>query len=188
MKIKICGLFRPCDIDFVNEALPDYIGFVFAKSSRQISFEQGARFKKYLNSGIKAVGVFVNEDPETVNEAVKSKIIDMVQLHGQEDEAYINRIQAPVIKAVKPGAEIPSNARYILFDSAAAGSGNTFDWSLIPQTERPFFLAGGINAMNIKKAVAMVNPYAIDLSSGVETEGVKDREKILEIVKAVRNL
>lgn len=186
MKVKICGLFRACDIDFVNEACPDYIGFVFAKSRRGITLEQGAYFKSRLNKEIKAVGVFQNEAPEVVNKAVKNGIIDIVQLHGHEDESYINTITGPVIKAVRVGVEIPKNAQYILFDGDVAGSGKTFDWGTIPKITQPFFLAGGINLQNIQSALAMATPYALDLSSGVETDGFKDREKILEIVKTVR--
>ncbi len=187
MKIKICGLFRDCDIDFVNEACPDYIGFVFAKSRRQISVEQAALLRKKLNPQISAVGVFVNEDVNIINRAVAEKIIDIVQLHGNENEDYISKVNAPIIKAVKIGDQIPQNADYILFDGAVAGSGHTFDWSLLPQTHKPFFLAGGINMNNVQKAMETVKPYAIDLSSGVETDGFKDKNKILEIVRAIRN-
>ncbi len=187
MKIKICGLFRECDIDYVNRACPDYIGFVFAKSKRRVTMEQAATLKQRLSNQIQAVGVFVNEEYTIINEAVKRKVIDMVQLHGDEDAEYIKRIEAPVIKTVKIGDNIPQNAAYILFDNAIAGSGKTFDWSLLPQTDKPYFLAGGINISNIQQAMETVNPFAVDISSGVETDGLKDSYKILEIVRTVRN-
>ncbi len=187
MKIKICGLFRECDIDYANEACPDYIGFVFAKSRRMVTMEKATFLKKQLSSSIQSVGVFVNENDNTINQAIKNKVIDIVQLHGDEDENFIKKIDAPVIKAVKVGDVISQNATYILFDNSVAGSGEAFDWSLLPQTTMPFFLAGGINMSNIKKAMEIINPYAIDVSSGVETNGFKDRNKILEIVRTVKN-
>lgn len=187
MKIKICGIFRECDIDYVNEACPDYIGFVFAKSKRTITKEQAAIFKEKLKPNIKAVGVFVDEDIAVVNSIVAENIIDVVQLHGQENEEYISEIKAATIKAVRIGETIPQNADYILFDSAIAGSGKSFDWSLLPHIEQPFFLAGGINFINIDNAMK-INPYCIDLSSGVETNGYKDKNKIMEMVRRVRNV
>lgn len=186
MKIKICGIFRDCDIDFVNEACPDYIGFVFAKSRRQISAEQATVLRRKLDPQITAVGVFVDDDIPQINRMVAEKVIDIVQLHGGENEDYISRINAPIIKVVKIGDEIPQNADYILFDGAVAGSGNTFDWSQLPKTDKLFFLAGGINIENIDRAKKL-NPYAIDISSGVETDGVKDKNKISEIVGTVKN-
>ena len=186
MKIKICGLSRECDIDYVNEALPDYAGFVFAESRRKVSAEQAFILKRKLSPSIKAVGVFVNDDISFIHDLLKRGIIEIVQLHGNEDEEYISAVGAPVIKAVrlsKEGESFDYPADYLLFDSPVAGSGRTFDWSLIPRTEKPFFLAGGINIGNIAEAIK-INPYAIDLSSGVETGGVKDRGKILEIVKS----
>lgn len=187
MKIKICGIFCEGDIDYVNEASPDYIGFVFAKSKRIISKEKAAIFKKKLNPKIKAVGVFVDEDIAVVNSMFDEKIIDIVQLHGKESEEYISRVKAITIKAVRLGETIPQNADYILFDSANAGSGKVFDWSLLPQIEQPFFLAGGINIINIDNAIK-INPYCIDISSGVETNGYKDKNKIMEMVRRVRNV
>ncbi|MCL1940600.1 MAG: phosphoribosylanthranilate isomerase [Synergistaceae bacterium] len=192
MKIKICGLSRECDIDYVNEALPDYAGFVFAESRRKVSADQAYTLKRRLDPAITAVGVFVDQDITFISELLKSGIIDIVQLHGHEDEKFISAVCAPVIKAVRIGEKseigkkIDCPANYLLFDSPSAGSGKTFDWSLIPRTEKPFFLAGGINIGNISAAMETA-PYAIDVSSGVETGGVKDRDKILEIVRSVRN-
>ena len=195
MKIKICGLTRECDINYVNEALPDYAGFVFAGSKRKVSADQAFALKRGLSSSIKAVGVFVDHDISFIRDLLKRGVIDIVQLHGHEDEEYISAINAPVIKAVRLDKKSEKSERsekfdypadYLLFDSPSAGSGKTFDWSLIPKTEKPFFLAGGINIGNISGAIE-IKPYAIDVSSGVETDGAKDRCKILEIVRSVRN-
>jgi len=186
MKIKICGLNKECDIDYVNEALADYAGFVFAESKRKISEEKAFVLKRRLSSSIKAVGVFVNHDISFIRNLFKRGIIDIAQLHGQENEEYISEIDAPVIKAVRIGEKFDYQVDYLLFDSLLPGCGKTFDWSLIPKTEKPFFLAGGINSDNIAEAMK-INPYAIDVSSGVETDGSKDREKILEIVRSVHN-
>lgn len=185
MKIKICGLFREEDIDFVNESLPDYIGFVFAKSKRQVTLSQAKKLKARLNPHIQAVGVFVDENIQVVQKAIDEKIIDVVQLHGKETEAYIEKLNVPVIKALRIGEKIPLNADFLLFDSAIAGSGQSFDWMRIPKTEKPFFIAGGIDIENIAQAKSFC-PFGIDISSGVETNGVKDKKKIMEIVRSVK--
>ena len=185
MKIKICGLKRECDIDYVNEALPDYAGFIFAESKRKVSADQAFALKRGLSSSIKAVGVFVNHEISFIQDLLKREVIEIVQLHGNEDEEYISAVNAPVIKAVRLGERFDYPVDYLLFDSPSAGSGKTFDWDLIPKTEKPFFLAGGINIGNIAEAMKF-NPYAIDVSSGVETDGFKDREKILEIVNKIK--
>jgi phosphoribosylanthranilate isomerase len=186
MKIKICGLSRECDIDYVNEALPDYAGFIFAESKRKVSEDQAFTLKRKLSHPIKAVGVFVDHDISFIRSLLEKRIIDIVQLHGHENEEYISAIDAPVIKVVRMGEKSDYPVDYLLFDSPSAGSGKTFDWNLIPKTKKPFFLAGGISISNIAEAMK-INPYAIDVSSGVETNGAKDREKILEIVRSVRN-
>lgn len=196
MKIKICGLFREEDITFANEALPDYVGFVFAKSRRQITPEQAMQFKKRLSSQIQTVGVFVNAPAEEVIARLTEGSIDIAQLHGEESEEDIRYIKAvtnkPVIKAVKVDgrydveAWLDSEADYLLFDSGA-GSGKLFDWSLLAEVNRPFFLAGGLKSENLEAAMQEVEPYAIDLSSGVETDGVKDGRKMKEAVACVRN-
>ena len=189
MKIKICGLSRECDIDYVNEALPDYAGFVFAESKRKVSISQAFTLSRRLNPSIKAVGVFVDHEISFIRDILDRGIIDIVQLHGHESDEYISAVGAPVIKAIRLNDNrecYDCPADYILFDSPLAGSGSTFDWRLIPKIDKPFFLAGGINTGNIREALKL-NPYAIDVSSGVETDGRKDRDKILEIVRSVRN-
>lgn len=202
VKIKICGLSRPEDIAFVNEALPDYIGFVFAKSRRQVSFETAKELKSILNPTIRTVGVFVNEDIERVIRLCNRNIIDIVQLHGDEGKDYIltlkEKISNPVIKAVRVrGKEDIRKAEnlgsdYLLLDAYRegqyGGSGNTFDWSVIHNVSKPYFLAGGIQSDNIIAAINNVKPFAVDVSSGVESEGVKDRNKIIDIITKIRSV
>ena len=195
MKIKICGLFREEDIDFVNEAKPDYVGFVFAKSHRQVSKETAQKLKNKLDKNILAVGVFVNEDINKIAEICNENIVDLVQLHGDEDDNYINELKKvcnkKIIKAVKvkKGEDIirwrNCQADWLMFD-AGKGEGKTFDWSVLKNFIRPYFLAGGINENNIAQAIKM-NPYCIDVSSGVETNKLKDKDKILNIVRRVKN-
>ena len=192
MKIKICGLFREDDMHYVNQAMPDYIGFVFAKSKRQITVEQANHFKKMLDPRILAVGVFVDAPISEIKTIVQLGIIDIVQLHGQEDQNYISllkhQVHVPLIKAITV-EDIHSeyeDVDYYLFDSSNAGSGRCFDWTLIPQIKKPFFLAGGIRLSNIDEAMKL-NCYGIDISSGVELYGYKDQEKINEIVRRVKN-
>ena len=196
-KIKICGLNRPEDITYVNEAKPDYCGFIieFPKSSRNVTGDQVRTLTANLHLDIIPVGVFVNASPERVEELLLDGTIQIAQLHGQEDEDYIRRIQRntrhQVIKAfsVKTTQDIElalqSPADYILLDQGSGGTGKTFDWSLIPEITRPFFLAGGLGPDNLEQAVRTIRPYAVDLSSSVETDGVKDRSKIVEAVNLV---
>lgn len=200
-KIKICGLHRTEDILAVNEYLPDYIGFVFSQSRRQVTAEQAFRFKEKLNPKIKAVGVFVNEPAASIAKLFKEGVIDLIQLHGDEDEEYIRllkqELSCPVIKAVRvqSGEQIIQAQRlpcdYLLLDAysknAYGGTGDKFRWDIIPQNlSKPFFLAGGINESNIARAVKEARPYCIDVSSGAETGGVKDKEKIKQIINLVR--
>lgn len=195
MKIKICGLFQNVDIDYVNEALPDYIGFVFAKSKRQVSYDQAKIMSSKLDKRIKAVGVFVDASINEIVKLVNNQIIDLVQLHGDEGIDYIEQLKAkinvPIIKAIKmtPETDLGKNifpVDYYLLDSAISGSGKTFDWSLIKKLDKPFFLAGGIDSGNLDDAIK-INAYAIDVSSGVETNGIKDSNKINEIVRRIKN-
>lgn len=192
-KIKICGLTRPEDIGFVNEYQPDYIGFVFAKSKRQIDYQTARKLKALLNPGILVVGVFVDEDMEKIVSIVEEGIIDIMQLHGCESEAYIQtlrqRTNAKIIKAVKvttlQSNSIKTKADYILLDSTA-GSGKLFDWKRKIDCNKPIFLAGGLNPENVAEAVNQMRPYAVDVSSGVETEGKKDRDKIKKFIEESR--
>ncbi len=199
-KIKICGLTRPSDIDAVNEALPDYIGFVFAKSPRQVSSFHAAVMKQRLDVRIATVGVFVDAATSMISALCQDGVIDMIQLHGNEDADYVNQLKqtvsVPVIKAVRVKSKeqiIESQSiecDYLLLDTwrkdKQGGSGHVFDWSLIPKLDKPYFLAGGLNAANLKEA-ASHKPYCLDISSGAETQGRKDRRKIMELVRIVRS-
>jgi len=194
-RIKICGLTRDCDIDYVNEAKPDYIGFVFAESRRHISTDSAKDFKSRLLSSIITVGVFVNSPTNDIIRLCGDGVIDMVQLHGSEDAGYIENLKknvsTPVIKAVRMDCAasalswLHSPADFLLLDNGGGGTGRAFDWKLIPDTDKPFFLAGGVSEDNLAEALAL-RPYCIDVSSGAETDGVKDRDKILRLVKKVR--
>ncbi|MCM1115387.1 MAG: phosphoribosylanthranilate isomerase [Clostridium sp.] len=188
-KIKICGIRRNVDIEYVNALLPDYIGFILSDGFRRsISFDTAKKLKAGLDSKIKAVGVFVDDDIDKINSALSAGIIDLVQLHGSETAEYCKKINAPVIKYFKPDmfAHIDEyDTEYLLFDSGT-GTGKAFDWSKIPKTDKPFFLAGGIGADNIQNALEQVNPYCVDLSSSVETDGYKDYNKIKQIMESVR--
>jgi phosphoribosylanthranilate isomerase len=198
-KIKICGLKREEDVIFVNSAKPDYAGFVFAGVKRKVDFNIAARLRSLLDDKIQSVGVFVNDKIDNIVSLCEDKIINLVQLHGEEDESYISRlkerIKNSVIKAVRVKDKIYSvatKADFVLFDtyssSECGGSGKVFDWDLLKECKRSFFLAGGLNKDNIAAAVKKLNPYCIDLSSGVETNGVKDLNKIIEMVKILRSL
>jgi phosphoribosylanthranilate isomerase len=196
-KIKLCGLSRPQDIEAANELKPDYIGFVFAPNSRRyVTPETAAGLRAKLSPDIQAVGVFVNEPPESVHALLASGTIDIAQLHGREDEDYIAALRAltskPLIQAFRVDrAEDVSKARassadFILLDAGNGGTGTTFDWGLIRDLRRPYFLAGGLDAGNAAQAVARLHPYAVDVSSGVETGGLKDPNKMTDFVRAVR--
>lgn len=194
-KIKICGLFRPQDIEYANQVRPDYAGFILVPGFRRsIGRAQAAEFRRGLDAGIPAVGVFVDASCEEVLSYLNEGIIQMAQLHGNETEEDIRHIRAssgkPVVKAVKARdradveAWLDSETDYLLFD-AGTGSGETFDWNLLADVDRKYFLAGGLNAGNMAQALAL-QPYAVDLSSGVETDGVKDLEKMRTAVNLVR--
>lgn len=195
-KIKLCGLSRIEDIEAANTLKPDFIGFVFAaKSKRRVSHLKAAELKSKLNPETKAVGVFLDDDLNTVGALMNLGIVDMVQLHGSEDEEYIAKLRAitdkPIIKAfiinnendVRRAEE--SSADYILLDGGK-GEGRAFNWKLLEEIKRPFFLAGGLNADNAEAAVADLHPFAVDVSTGIETDGVKDKEKMTAFVAAVR--
>jgi phosphoribosylanthranilate isomerase len=195
-KIKICGLFRPEDIDYANDASPDYIGFVFAPGRRHIDPSGATRFRGRLKEGIVPVGVFVNHPIDEIAALFRDGIIGMAQLHGNENAAYIRRLRedrgVPVIKAIRPDAIYAAKgdaglADYCLIDSGA-GSGRAFDWNLLGAHSAslvPWFLAGGIGVENIEAALS-TGPYGIDVSSGAETDGVKDRDKMITLVRAAR--
>lgn len=195
-KIKLCGLSRPCDIQVANELKPEYIGFVFApKSKRYVTPEKAKALKQMLDPGIKAVGVFVNEEPETIADYLNNGVIDVAQLHGDEGNDYISQLRKrtdqPIIQAfrIRTASDIAqaeqSSADYVLLDSGA-GTGTVFDWDLLHNIERPYFLAGGLESGNVGAAIRTLCPFAVDVSSGIETNGIKDQTKMAAFVAAVR--
>ena len=195
-QIKMCGLRRPEDIRAVNGLKPEYIGFVFFPGSRRYITPEAARtLKEILDPGIEAVGVFVDENPETVAELLADRTIDMAQLHGHEDEQYLAHLREltgrPLIQAFRiRSAEDAvraqaSSADWILLD-AGAGDGRMFDWNWLRTVERPYFLAGGLTPENAGRAVKELKPYAVDVSSGIETGGFKDVQKMRAFIQAVR--
>ena len=194
-KVKICGLSRECDIEYVNRLTPDYIGYVFwQRSRRYVTREQAEALTRRLDEAITPVGVFVDEEPELVSRLANEGTIKVIQLHGHEDEAYLkelrNMTDAPIIKAFKIRGDediekantFPSD--YILLDNGY-GTGQTFDWSFVRGIKRPFFLAGGVNADNVAEAIDKLHPYAVDISSGVETDGYKDFDKMRHFINKV---
>lgn len=196
-KIKLCGLKSLDDIEIINKYNPEYIGFVFyKKSKRYIDYRMAKILKNALNKNILAVGVFVNEDINTVVKLLNQNIIDIAQLHGNESENYIKTLKKltnkPIIKAFKVENALDiqkakqSQADFVLLDSGTGGTGETFNWSLIKNFERPYFLAGGLSIENIKTALDMLSPYALDVSSGIETDNKKDSEKIKAFIQTVR--
>lgn len=201
-RIKICGLTRPEDIAAVNRCRPDYIGFVFAESRRRVTIEQASRLKARLDDRIKAVGVFTNASLPYIADLCQQGTIDVVQLHGDENEAFIQalkqKITCPVIKAVlvQTTEQIlqaqAMSCDLLLLDTYQeglyGGSGRTFDRKLIPALQKPFFLAGGLQAGNIEQAIRECSPFGIDISGGVETGGVKDEAKIREFIALIRNI
>ena len=198
--IKICGLRRREDILAVNEAKPDYCGFIieFPSSFRSVTADEVRELVKELDPEIRPVGVFVNAPMELVRTLLDDGTLALAQLHGQEDESYIRELKTYtdklIIKAfsIKTAEDIEkalqSPADYILLDQGGGGTGKTFDWSLIPEIQRPFFLAGGIGASNLGQAIREIHPYAVDLSSSVETEKWKDPMKIRQVVDIVREI
>ena len=197
-KIKICGLRRPEDIAYVNEAKPDFAGFIIdvPKSRRNVPREKVRELTALLSPEILPVGVFVNAPMETILSLVTDGTLKAVQLHGQESQSYLEELKkqvaVPLIRAfsIRSPEDLTeaekSPADFVLLDNGAGGTGETFDWSLLSSFDRPFFLAGGLRLENITEAVSRFHPYALDLSSGVETDGFKDKEKIIAAVAAVR--
>ena len=198
-KIKLCGLSRPCDIEAANALRPDYIGFVFAEKSRRfVSPRNAAQLKRLLSPSIQAVGVFVQEEPEKIAALAREDLFDIIQLHGKESEAYLAKLrtltQKPILQAFRIDtpedvvAAERSSADCILLDSGTGGTGTTFDWRLLQTFQRPYFLAGGLTIENAAAAVRQLHPYGVDVSSGIETDGKKDFQKMAAFVHAVRKV
>ena len=199
-KLKICGLTCEEDIAAVNEVKPDFAGFIIEvpSSRRNLSAEKVKVLVKGLDREILPVGVFVNAAPELPISLLRDGTLWAAQLHGQEDEDYIEKIQnmtgKPVIKAfsIKIPEDVQralrSPADYILLDQGTGGTGEPFDWSLVPPVRRPFFLAGGIGPENLRNAVSTLHPWAVDISSSLETNGKKDPAKIRQIAKMLKQI
>lgn len=198
-KIKICGLSRACDVEYANELRPDYAGFVInvPQSRRSVDFSEVRKLAELANGSFQKVGVFVDENPENILSLVCGHYLDLIQLHGSEDNAYIEKIKAkaevPIIQAIGIADRRDmekarqSIADFLLLDGKKAGSGQCFDWNLVCELEKPFFLAGGLTADNVKDAVSRVRPYAVDVSSGAELGGFKDFETMKKIIHCVRS-
>ena len=213
-KIKLCGMMKPCDIEYANRVKPDFVGFIFANTRRKISAAQAKQFREALDAEIPAAGVFVNEDIPVITSLVQNGCIDMIQLHGEEDADYIRRLRevcdVPVIKAVKvqtveqirQAAALPVD--YLLLDTyrkgVLGGTGEAFDWELLREAKaaagdtaegelfgKPYFLAGGLHAGNLREAAAL-GSYGLDVSSGIETDGSKDFTKMVKVMELVRKL
>ena len=191
----MCGLSRQEDIIAANELMPEYIGFVFwEKSRRYVTDETARELKGQLDKRIKAVGVFLDDEMEHIVSLAKAGTIDLIQLHGHEGGAYIDRLRTytdkPIIQAflVHDRDDLmraeSSKADYILLD-AGTGSGETFDWNILSGGSRPYFLAGGLNPENAAGAVTLLHPYAVDVSSGIETDGHKNPEKMRAFAESV---
>ena len=190
-KVKICGLSTVEAVETAVLAGADYIGFVFAESKRQISLEQAQELAKRVTGKTKIVGVFVSPSLEDLEQAIGQVPLDMVQIHGPFDEALIPMISVPVIRAIQLSdqeAQVTSQADYLLFDAPVAGSGQTFDWDLLKdqKIQQDFFIAGGLTVDNVRQARETFQPYALDVSSGVETDGHKDIEKIKAFIEGAK--
>ncbi len=197
--IKICGLFRTCDIEYANEARPDWAGFIidFPESHRNLDPAQAGQLRRMLDESIKAAGVFVDQPLEKTAASAKAIGLDVIQLHGSEDDAYIRELKKKTgltvwkaFKVMTAGdleAAQASAADMVLLDNGY-GTGRTFDWTVADGFKRPFILAGGLTPENIPEAVKKMRPAAVDISSGVETDRLKDREKMISAVDAVRNM
>ena len=203
-KVKICGLFRPEDIQYVNKLKPDYIGFMFyKKSTRYVTPEKAAELKQMLDPDIVAVGVFVNDPIDFIADLVEKKVIDMVQIHGDEDEAYMqelhNRINVPIIKAVRVKDESSFDGLenyacdYFLFDTYKkgmyGGTGERFNLTLGDEKRigKKYFVAGGLDATTVGEVLEHTYAMGVDVSGGVETNGLKDESKIAAFIEAVRS-
>lgn len=191
-KVKICGLSTKEAVKTVVSAGADYIGFVFAPSKRQVALDQAAELAKLIPSDVKKVGVFVSPSRAQLLEAIDKAGLDLVQVHGQVVDDLFEDLPCASIQAVQVDGDghVPnSQADYLLFDAPVAGSGQTFDWGKLDTTglAQPFFIAGGLNEDNVARAIQHFSPFAVDVSSGVETDGQKDHEKIRRFIERVKN-
>ena len=196
-KIKLCGMTRDEDILVCNRLKPDYVGFVFwSKSKRLVTKEKAKHLKDLLDKDIKSVGVFVDEDINYVKELFNEGIIDVIQLHGSEDEDYISDLKSSlnnpvIIKSFKADTEeninlsLKSSADYIIYDPGK-GDGMQFNWDKIKNVSRDYFLAGGLDSGNVGEAIKLLHPYCVDVSSGIESDGLKDADKMTSFAYSAR--
>ena len=191
-KVKICGLSTKEAVEVAVSAGADYIGFVFAPSKRQVTLEQATELAEIIPTYVKKVGVFVSPSRSELLEAIEKVGLDLVQVHGQVVDKLFENLPCASIQAVQVDGDghVPNSlADYLLFDAPVAGSGQTFDWGRLDTTElaQPFFIAGGLNEDNVEEAIQHFTPYAVDVSSGVETNGQKDHEKIRRFIERVKH-
>ena len=184
-KVKICGLSTKEAVETAVSAGADYIGFVFAPSKRQVTLDQAAELAKLIPADVKKVGVFVSPSRAQLLEAIDKVSLDLVQVHGQVADDLFDNLPCASMQAV----QVDGEADYLLFDAPVAGSGQTFDWGQLDTTglAQPFFIAGGLKEDNVVKAIQHFTPYAVDVSSGVETDGQKDHEKIRRFIERVKH-
>ena len=199
IKVKICGICHEVEVGIMNELMPDYVGFVFIPKNRHfVAPEYAALLRSKLRKGIQTVGVFANESLKTVAMCAEVSGINLIQLHGNETGEYIASLREytrckiiKVYKVIKPiDAEkaMYSTADYVMLDGGNAGDGKIFDWSLIGPVHRKFFLSGGLTPENLDKALALSSqPYALNVSSGVEANRTKDYRKVMKFISTVRN-
>ncbi|MGT2960423.1 phosphoribosylanthranilate isomerase [Streptococcus caballi] len=190
-KVKICGLSTFEAVEAAVKSGADYIGFVFAKSKRQVTLEQASELARGIPASTQKVGVFVSPSLQELEEAIAAVQLDLVQIHGDFAAEMIAEISVPVIRAIQirdDRAQIDSTADFLLFDAPVAGSGQPFDWQLLAKKDikKPCFIAGGLTAENVREAQALFQPYAVDVSSGVETDGHKDLDKIRQFIERVK--
>ena len=191
-RVKICGLSTEEAVARAVAEGADFIGFVFAKSTRQVPLEKARDLAKAIPASVKTVGVFVSPSLEEVQQAIETVPLDLVQIHGPFAEEDFSSLSVPSIRAIQVHSDLTDlqpKADYLLFDAPLAGSGQTFDWQTLDtsQLTKPFFIAGGLHAQNVAQAIAQFQPYAVDVSSGVETDGQKDVDKISQFIKGAKN-
>ena len=191
-KVKICGLSTKEAVKTAVSAGADYIGFVFAPSKRQVTLDQATELAKLIPADVQKVGVFVSPSREELLDAIEKVGLDLVQIHGQVADDLFENLPCASIQAmqVDGNGHVPnSQADYLLFDAPVAGSGQTFDWGQLDTTElsQSFFIAGGLNEANVEEAIQHFTPYAVDVSSGVESNGQKDHEKIRRFIERVKH-
>lgn len=190
-KVKICGLTTKEAVEASVNSGADYIGFVFAKSKRQVGIKQASHLAQFIPKTVQKVGVFVSPTLMELQEAIVKVPLDLVQIHGEFSDEDFEKLDVPSIRAIpveKTLEEIETKADFLLFDAPLAGSGKTFDWELLKDEniEKPYFLAGGLTVDNVKQAITFFRPYAVDVSSGVETDGKKDLLKIMRFIESVK--